>query len=74
MDVDGYVRKAVTLARDATERERLRAFLDGHGRDSTLFDTAATTRALEEAYHAMASQYRHQVRAPIDIGLPPPSD
>jgi len=70
-DVDGYVRKAVALARDGTERQRLRAFLDGPGRASALFDTAATTQALEAAYHAMASQYRNQVRAPIDAGVQP---
>jgi hypothetical protein len=59
--------KAVTLASDANERRRLREHLDVHGRASSLFDTAATTRALELAYHEMADQYRRQVRQPIRI-------
>ena len=66
-DVDAYVNKAVALANDATERQRLRSFLDGPGRGSPLFDTMATTRALEAAYDAMASQYRNRTRAPIEI-------
>ena len=53
------------------ERQRLREHLDGPGRASALFDTAATTRALEAAYVAMADQYRRQVRAPIRIGIAP---
>jgi len=65
--VDGYVDKVTALARDADERQRLRAYLDGPGRASALFDTVATTRALEAAYAAMAAQYRNQVRAPIRI-------
>ena len=70
--VDGYVAKAVALARDANERQRLRAHLDGPGRASALFDTAATTRALEAAYVAMAQQYRSQIRAPIRVDANPP--
>jgi predicted O-linked N-acetylglucosamine transferase (SPINDLY family) len=70
--VDGYVAKAVALARDANERQRLRAHLDGPGRASALFDTAATTRALEAAYVAMAQQYRSQMRAPIRVDANPP--
>jgi predicted O-linked N-acetylglucosamine transferase (SPINDLY family) len=65
--VEGYVGKTVALARDATERQRLRTYLEGPGHDSALFDTARTTRALEAAYVAMANQYRSQVRAPIRI-------
>ena len=71
-DVDAYVNKAVALARDAAERRRLRAFLEGPARASPLFDTAATTRALEAAYDAMASQYRNRTRAPIEIDAPQP--
>ena len=67
-DVDAYVAKVVTLARDPAERNRLRAHLDGPGRESPLFDTAATTRALEAAYLEMADQYRRQVRQLIRIG------
>lgn len=67
-NVDGYVSAAVALARSAEERARLRAYLDGPGRASALFDTVATTRALEAAYAAMAQQYRRATRAPIRIG------
>ena len=66
-DVEGYVRTATALAQDAAERKRLRAWLEGPGRASALFDTAATTRALETAYQAMAEQYRRRTRAPIRI-------
>ncbi len=65
--IDAYVDKAVALATDADERLRLREHLDTQGRASPLFDTAATTRALELAYHEMADQYRRQVRQPIRI-------
>ena len=66
-DVASYVAKAVALARDAGERSRLRAHLEGPGRASPLFDTAATTRALEAAYLEMADQYRRQVRQLISV-------
>lgn len=66
-DVKGYVAKVISLARDADERRRLREHLEGPGRSSPLFDTAATTRALEAAYFAMAEQYRKQTRETIDI-------
>ena len=65
--VDAYVDKAVALATDVAERERLREHLDVHGRGSPLFDTVATTRALEIAYREMAEQYRRGVRQPIRI-------
>ena len=68
-DVDGYVAAVVRLARDADERRRLRAHLEGAGRASTLFDTARTTRALEAAYVAMADQCRRRVREPIRVGI-----
>jgi predicted O-linked N-acetylglucosamine transferase (SPINDLY family) len=67
-DVDSYVARAVALAGDGDELARLRAYLAGPGRDSALFDTQGTTRALEAAYAAMADQYRRGVREPIDIG------
>ena len=66
-DVDAYVAKVVALARDAAERGRLRAHLEGPGRSSPLFDTAATTRALEAAYLEMADQYRRHVRQLIHV-------
>ena len=67
-DVGAYVDKAVELASDRAALARLRAHLDGPGHASALFDTVATTRALEAAYVAMADQYRRGVREPIDIG------
>ncbi len=69
-DVPGYVAKVVALARNADERRRLREHLEGPGRASPLFDTAATTRALEAAYVAMAEQHRRGVREPIRIDAP----
>ena len=66
-DVDGYVKAAIALARNPGERRRLRTHLEGPGRDSPLFDTVATTRALEAAYVAMADQYRRQAREPIRV-------
>jgi len=63
----GYVAKAVALARDSAELARLRSYLDGSGRQSRLFDTAATTRALEVAYVEMAAQYRRGRRELIRV-------
>ena len=68
--VDSYIATATALARDAGERHRMRDHLDGPGRQSALFDTTATTRALESAYLAMADQCRRGVREPIRVGLP----
>jgi protein O-GlcNAc transferase len=70
-DVNGYVTSAVALALRADERRRLREHLEGPGHASPLFDTVATTRALEAAYGAMADQYRRQLREPIRIGIGP---
>ncbi len=67
-NVEAYVDKAVELASDRSALARLRAHLEGPGHASALFDTVATTRALEAAYVAMADQYRRGVREPIDIG------
>ncbi len=66
-DVAGYVEQAVSLALDAQARTRLRRHLLGPGRDSPLFDTERTTRALERGYLAMADQYRRGVRESIDV-------
>ncbi len=60
--VDAYVDRAVALAADSEERARLRTHLATEGRGSALFDTAATTRALERAYETMAAQHRRGVR------------
>ncbi|MCC6195960.1 MAG: tetratricopeptide repeat protein, partial [Burkholderiales bacterium] len=61
-NVDDYVARAVALAGNRDERARLAAHLAGPGRASPLFDTAATTRALEAAYETMVAQYRRGVR------------
>ena len=60
--VDDYVARAIALARDDEQRQALRAHLEGPGRASALFDTARTTRALENAYETMAAQHRKGVR------------
>lgn len=65
--IDDYLAQAVALALDADTRARLRRHLAGAGRESALFDTGRTTRALESAYLAMADQYRRGVREPIDL-------
>lgn len=67
--VKAYVASVISLSRNPDERRRLREHLEGPGRASALFDTAATTRALEAAYGAMADQYRRHVREPIRIGI-----
>ncbi|MEP7329458.1 MAG: glycosyltransferase, partial [Betaproteobacteria bacterium] len=59
---DAYVAAAIRLARDPVEIARLKSHLAGPGRDSPLFDTASTARALEAAYEAMADQHRNGVR------------
>ena len=60
--IDAYERKAIALAHDDVERRRLGDYLDGPGRASALFDTQRTTVAIENAYEAMADQYRRRVR------------
>jgi len=65
--VASYEEKAIALSRDSAERRRLREFLAGPGRASTLFDTARTTAALEMAYLTMADQYRRRVREPFRV-------
>jgi predicted O-linked N-acetylglucosamine transferase (SPINDLY family) len=70
-DVRGYVDKAVALARNSAELRRLRDYLAGPGHASALFDTAATTSALEAAYEAMADQYRRRARCAFRIEAVP---
>ena len=65
--VDAYVARAIALAGDEGERRRLRAHLAGPGRESALFDTARTTRALEEAYLTMVAQHRRGVREAFSV-------
>ncbi|MFO1306184.1 MAG: tetratricopeptide repeat protein [Burkholderiales bacterium] len=65
--IDDYVARAVSLAGDPGERARLRAHLAGPGRESALFDTARTARALEEAYLTMIAQRRRGERASFSV-------
>jgi predicted O-linked N-acetylglucosamine transferase (SPINDLY family) len=64
---DDYGERATALARDPAALARHRAHLAGPGRESALFDTAATARALELAYLAMADQYRRGRREGIGV-------
>jgi protein O-GlcNAc transferase len=61
-DVDAYVERAISLAGNGVELARHRLHLASQGRSSALFDTAATARALEQAYATMAEQARRGVR------------
>ena len=64
-DPDSYTERAIALARDPAALAGYRRYLSGPGRQSALFDTAATTRALEAAYLGMAEQYQRGVREPF---------
>lgn len=66
-DAADYASRAIALAANRLERDRLRDHLANAGRESSLFDTRASTRALEQAYLAMAEQYRRIERLPIDL-------
>jgi predicted O-linked N-acetylglucosamine transferase (SPINDLY family) len=61
-DVRGYIAQAIEFATDAGALARYRQHLAEAGRDSALFDTLATTRALEHAYMRMAEQTRSGAR------------
>lgn len=66
-DVESYVDRAKTLASNGGELARYRLHLSTQGRASALFDTAATTHALELAYETMAEQSRSGVREALRI-------
>ena len=66
-DIEGYVALAIALAEDAARRRRLHDYLLAAGHASPLFDTAATTAALEAAYFNMAEQYRQRKRRPFRV-------
>jgi protein O-GlcNAc transferase len=68
--VNAYVEQAIELATDTATLARLRQRLAATGRDSALFDTVATTRALEQAYSQMARQARDGVRQPFRVEVP----
>ena len=65
--VDEYMNSAVRLSQDSQALSIFRAHLAGPGRESPLFDTLRTTRALEAAYLAIADQHRRGIQAPIDV-------
>jgi predicted O-linked N-acetylglucosamine transferase (SPINDLY family) len=67
-DVAAYVAKAIELAGDPAALARHRAYLESKGRASALFDTAATARALEQAFDTMAAQYRSGRRSAFKVG------
>jgi protein O-GlcNAc transferase len=69
-DESAYVDRAIALAADRVLLARYRKHLEGAGRASALFDTAATTIALEEAYLRMADQFKRGVREAIVITHP----
>jgi len=69
-DQSAYVDRAIALAGDRVLLARYRQQLEGAARASALFDTAATTIALEEAYLRMADQFQRGVREPILITHP----
>ncbi len=66
-DRRGYIARAIELANDAGTLARYRQHLAGAGRHSALFDTVATTRALEAAYARMAEQARAGARAAFRV-------
>jgi protein O-GlcNAc transferase len=66
-DERSYVDRAIELAGDRSLLARYRHHLEGPARASLLFDTAAATLALEEAYVRMVDQLRRGVREPIRI-------
>jgi predicted O-linked N-acetylglucosamine transferase (SPINDLY family) len=66
-DEEHYVQQAISLAGDVEMRTALRAHLNGPGRSSSLFDTAATTHAIERAYADMAEQYRSGTRSAFQV-------
>jgi predicted O-linked N-acetylglucosamine transferase (SPINDLY family) len=66
-DVRGYVARAIELANEPAALARCRQYLADAGRESALFDTVATTRALEDAYTRMAEQTRSGARAAFRV-------
>ncbi|HRI17965.1 MAG TPA: hypothetical protein PL196_05540, partial [Burkholderiaceae bacterium] len=66
-DEAAYVAQAIALARDGRARAALRQRVAQSVAASPVYDAAATARALERAFAAMAEQARRGVRAAIDI-------
>lgn len=67
-DVESYIAHAIEFGREPERLAPLRSRLNNDGRASPLFDTAATTRALEDAYLTMAAQARNALRAAFRVG------
>ncbi|MBI2380181.1 MAG: tetratricopeptide repeat protein [Gammaproteobacteria bacterium] len=66
-DRDGYVRLAISLARSPERLRDLRRRLAEAREHAPLFDTARTTRAIEQAYRSMAAQHREGLRRLIKL-------
>ncbi|HEV2978517.1 MAG TPA: tetratricopeptide repeat protein [Casimicrobiaceae bacterium] len=66
-DLREYIARAIELAHEPGTLARHRQHLADAGRHSALFDTVATTRALEEAYLRMAEQTRSGARASFRV-------
>ena len=66
-DVEQYVARAIELGRNRELLAPMRHHLANAGRASPLFDTAATTRALERAFETMAAQRRGGTRSPFRV-------
>ncbi len=73
VDTNAYIAAAIRLAGDHDEVARLKQYLAGPGRSSPLFDTIATTRAIEAVYEGMAAQYRQGVRRSFRVEPVPKS-
>ena len=66
-NVENYVAQAIDLGNRGDRLAATRAFLAASARASPLFDTVATTRALEAAYLRIADQSRRGTREPIRV-------
>ncbi len=66
-NLQGYIAQAIELVNGTSALARYRQHLADAGRHSALFDTVATTRALEEAYTRMADQTRSGARAAFRV-------
>ncbi len=63
-EVTAYQERAISLATDPTALPALRRRLEDGRADNPLFDTRATTRAIEQAYETMARNAREKLSPP----------
>ncbi|MGA2549671.1 MAG: hypothetical protein ABSF50_05930 [Burkholderiaceae bacterium] len=73
-DRSGFIALAIGLARDPDRLAQLRSFLLSEGRRGPLFDTKASTLALESAYRTMLEQCAHGGPAPFAVTAPSPRE